>query len=161
MKIAVTYENGQVFGHFGHCRQFLVAEVENGQVIRSEVVPVLGSGHSALAGFLHGLGAEKLICGGIGAGARTALAQAGIELYPGVSGDALAAVQQLAAGNLAFDPDTTCNHHHEAASMTAVSTPAADITRANAGKRIRCREVLSRARRWLWRAVSRQVLIRR
>ena len=113
MKIAVTYENGQVFGHFGHCRQFLVAEVENGQVIRSEVVPVLGSGHSALAGFLHGLGAEKLICGGIGAGARTALAQAGIELYPGVSGDALAAVQQLAAGNLAFDPDTTCNHHHE------------------------------------------------
>ena len=54
-----------------------------------------------------------LICGGIGAGARTALAQAGIELYPGVSGDALAAVQQLAAGNLAFDPDTTCNHHHE------------------------------------------------
>lgn len=113
MKIAVTYENGQVFGHFGHCRQFLVAEVENGQVIRSEVVPVLGSGHSALAGFLHGLGAEKLICGGIGAGARTALAQAGIELYPGVSGDALVAVQQLAAGNLTFDPDTTCSHHHE------------------------------------------------
>lgn len=113
MKIAVTYENGQVFGHFGHCRQFLVAEVENGQVIRSEVVPVLGSGHSALAGFLHSLGAEKLICGGIGAGARTALAQAGIELYPGVSGDALVAVQQLAAGSLTFDPDTTCNHHHE------------------------------------------------
>lgn len=90
MKIAVTYENGQVFGHFGHCWQFLVAEVENGQVIRSEVVPVLGSGHSALAGFLHGLGAEKLICGGIGAGARTALAQAGIELYPGDIRDALA-----------------------------------------------------------------------
>ena len=46
MKIAATYENGQVFGHFGHCRQFLVAEVENGQVTHSEVVPVLGSGHS-------------------------------------------------------------------------------------------------------------------
>lgn len=139
MKIAVTYENGQVFGHFGHCRQFLVAEVENGQVIRSEVVPVLGSGHSALAGFLHGLGAEKLICGGIGAGARTALAQAGIELYPGVSGDALAAVQQLAAGNLAFDRTPpaiiTMRKAIPAASMTAVSTPAAGITRANAGKR--------------------------
>ena len=113
MKIAVTYENGQVFGHFGHCRQFLVAEVENGQVIRSEVVPVLGSGHSALAGFLHGLGAENLICGGIGAGARTALAQAGIELYPGVSGDALAAGKQLPAAKLAFEPDTTSNPHHD------------------------------------------------
>lgn len=113
MKIAATYENGQVFGHFGHCRQFLVAEVENGQVTQSEVVPVLGSGHSALADFLHGLGVEKLVCGGIGAGARVALAQAGIELFPGVSGDALVAVAQLAAGTLAFDPNTTCDHHHE------------------------------------------------
>lgn len=113
MKIAATYESGQVFGHFGHCRQFLVAEVENGQVTQSEVVPVLGSGHSALADFLRGLGVEKLVCGGIGAGARVALAQAGIELFPGVSGDALAAVAQLAAGTLAFDPNTTCDHHHE------------------------------------------------
>ena len=113
MKIAATYESGQVFGHFGHCRQFLVAEVENGQVTQSEVVPVLGSGHSALADFLRGLGVEKLVCGGIGAGARVALAQAGIELFPGVSGDALAAVVQLAAGTLAFDPNTTCDHHHE------------------------------------------------
>ncbi len=113
MKIAATYENGQVFGHFGHCRQFLVAEVENGQVTHSEVVPVLDSGHSALADFLRGLGVEKLVCGGIGAGARVALAQAGIELFPGVSGDALAAVAQLAAGTLAFDPNTTCDHHHE------------------------------------------------
>lgn len=139
MKIAVTYENGQVFGHFGHCRQFLVAEVENGQVIRSEVVPVLGSGHSALAGFLHGLGAEKLICGGIGAGARTALAQAGIELYPGVSGDAW---QQYSSWLPETWPLTrtppaiiTMRKAIPAASMTAVSTPAAGITRANAGKR--------------------------
>lgn len=113
MKIAVTYENGQVFGHFGHCRQFLVAEVENGQVIRSEVVPVLGSGHSALAGFLHGLGAEKLICGGIGRRRPHRSGSGWNRALSRVSGDALAAVQQLAAGNLAFDPDTTCNHHHE------------------------------------------------
>ena len=113
MKIAVTYENGQVFGHFGHCRQFLVAEVENGQVIRSEVVPVLGSGHSALAGFLHGLGAEKLICGGIGGGAKTALAQAGVTLYGGVSGSADQAVTDLLAGKLTFNPDVMCSHHGE------------------------------------------------
>ena len=162
MKIAVTYENGQVFGHFGHCRQFLVAEVENGQVIRSEVVPVLGSGHSALAGFLHGLGAEKLICGGIGAGARTALAQAGIELYPATPW------QQYSSWLPETWPLTrtppaiiTMRKAIPAASMTAVSTPAAGITRANAGKRIRCREALTRVRRWLWRAVPRQVLIRR
>ena len=112
MKIAVTYENGQVFGHFGHCRQFLVAEVENGQVIRSEVVPVLGSGHSALAGFLHGLGAEKLICGGIGAPAKQMLLDQGIQVVSGASGDIDAAVQAFLDGTLKDSVLPTCTHHH-------------------------------------------------
>ena len=38
MKIAVTYENGNVFQHFGHTRQFKLYEVENG-AIRSETHP--------------------------------------------------------------------------------------------------------------------------
>ena len=52
------------------------------------------------------------ICGGIGAGARQALAQAGIRLFPGVQGPADEAVQALLAGTLAYDPDTVCAHHH-------------------------------------------------
>ena len=112
-KIAVTYENGEVFQHFGHTKEFKFYTVEDKKIVDSEIVPTMGSGHSMLADFLLLNGVTVLICGGIGAGARTALAQAGIELYPGVSGDALAAVQQLAAGSLTFDPDTTCNHHHE------------------------------------------------
>ena len=55
---------------------------------------------------------DVLICGGIGGGARTALAEAGIQLYPGVSGDADSKVSDLLAGKLAFDPDTQCSHHH-------------------------------------------------
>ena len=55
---------------------------------------------------------DTLICGGIGGGARTALAEAGIQLYPGVSGDADSKVADLLAGKLAFDPDTQCSHHH-------------------------------------------------
>ena len=114
MKVAVTYdEEEMIFQHFGHTERFKLYDIENGEIVSSEVVDTAGTGHEALAEFLAKRGVQTLICGGIGAGARTALAQAGIELYPGVSGDALAAVQQLAAGNLAFDPDTTCNHHHE------------------------------------------------
>ncbi len=86
MKIAVTYENGEVFQHFGHCAQFAFYEVEDGKVLSGEVVSTEGSGHGALAGFLKENGADVLICGGIGAGARNALAEAGIELYPGVTG---------------------------------------------------------------------------
>ena len=100
MKIAVTYENGQVFQHFGHTEQFKLYEVEDGRVVSSQVVDTNGSGHGALAGFLQQAGVSALICGGIGGGARTALAEAGIVLYPGVSGNADAAVEALLAGSL-------------------------------------------------------------
>lgn len=110
-KIAVTYENGQVFGHFGHTEQFKIYTVEGSTVVSSEVVPTNGSGHGALAGFLQQRGVDTLICGGIGGGARTALAEAGIRLYPGAAGSADEAVQALLAGTLAYDPDTVCTHH--------------------------------------------------
>lgn len=112
MKIAVTYENGTVFQHFGHCENFKIYEVEANAVKTAEVVSAAGSGHGALAGFLKGHGVDALICGGIGGGARTALAEAGIELYPGVSGNADESVEALLAGTLEFDPDTMCSHHH-------------------------------------------------
>ncbi len=113
MKIAVTYENGQIFQHFGHCENFKFYTVENNQIQSSEVVNAAGSGHGALAGFLKNNGADTLICGGIGGGARVALADAGIKLYPGASGSADQAVAALLNGNLNYDPDTMCSHHHE------------------------------------------------
>lgn len=113
MKIAVTYENGQVFQRFGHCENFKIYEVEGETVKAAEVVSAVGSGHGALAGFLKEHGVDTLICGGIGAGARTALAEIGITLYPGVSGDADASVEALLKEELVFNPNTMCNHHHE------------------------------------------------
>lgn len=112
MKIAVTYENGAVFQHFGHCENFKIYEVEEEAVKASEVVSAVGSGHGALAGFLKKHDIDVLICGGIGGGARTALAEAGIKLYPGVSGNADESVAALLAGKLDFNPDTVCSHHH-------------------------------------------------
>lgn len=113
MKIAVTYANGEIFQHFGHCEAFKIYEVEDGKILSSQVVGTGGDGHEALAGFLLRQGAQVLICGGIGGGARVALAQAGIQLYPGASGDADKAVEELLAGTLAYDPDTMCSHHHD------------------------------------------------
>ena len=102
MKIAVTYENGTVFQHFGHTEQFKVYQVEDGRVTGTEILDTNGSGHGALAGFLQDAGVEALICGGLGMGARNALAQAGVTLYAGVTGDADAAVQALLANRLAY-----------------------------------------------------------
>lgn len=111
MKIAVTYENGQIFQHFGHSEQFKVYTVENGTITGSEVVDTNGSGHGALAGFLTNYQVDTLICGGIGGGAQMALAQAGIKFYGGVTGDADAAVQALLDGKLDYNPDVHCDHH--------------------------------------------------
>ena len=114
MKIAVTYENGEIFQHFGHTEQFKVYEVENGTVTNAEVIDTNGSGHGALAGFLVHHGVDTLICGGIGGGAQNALVQAGIRLYGGCSGNADDAVADLLAGSLGYNPNVRCNHHdHE------------------------------------------------
>lgn len=111
MRIAVTYENGMIFQHFGHTQQFKVYDVQDGKIISSEVVDTNGSGHGALAGVLSALNADALICGGIGGGAQMALAAAGIRLYGGVTGSADAAAQALVEGKLVFNPDVKCNHH--------------------------------------------------
>lgn len=112
MKIAVTYENEMIYQHFGHTAQFKVYDVQDGKVVSSQVVDTNGSGHGALACFLLGGGVDVLICGGIGGGAQMALAQAGIQLYGGVSGDADEAVEAFLAGDLAYNPNVQCNHHN-------------------------------------------------
>ena len=98
MKIAVTYENGQIFQHFGHTEKFKVYDVQDEKIVSAEVIDTNGKGHGALAGVLKDLNVDTLICGGIGGGAQAALAEAGIKLYGGVSGDADTAVNDLIKG---------------------------------------------------------------
>lgn len=113
MKIAVTYEAGEIFQHFGHTENFKFYDVEDGKVIDSKVVNTNGSGHGALATLLSENKVDVLICGGIGGGAQMALAEAGIKLYGGVSGKADAAVEAFLKEELAYNPDVKCNHHGE------------------------------------------------
>lgn len=111
MKVAVTYEAGMIFQHFGHTQQFKLYDVENGVVQGERIVDTQGSGHGALAGFLTAHGVDTLLCGGIGGGAQNALAAAGIKLYGGISGNADEAVRALLAGTLAYNPEVHCDHH--------------------------------------------------
>lgn len=114
MRIAVTYENGDIFQHFGHTEQFKFYDVEDGKVISAKVAGTNGSGHGALAGFLAANKVDVLICGGIGGGAQAALAEAGIKLFGGVQGNADDAVDAFLNNNLSFNPNVHCDHHdHE------------------------------------------------
>ena len=116
MRIAVPYDNGQVFQHFGHTSQMKLYDIQDGQIVQAQLADTTGSGHGALAGFLSDRDVDVLICGGIGGGAQTALAQAGIRLCGGVTGGADDAVRAFLTGTLDYDPDAHCDHqgreHH-------------------------------------------------
>ena len=111
MRIAVTYENGEVFQHFGHTESFKIYDVEDGRVISSQVISSNGSGHGALASLLGEQQIDVLICGGIGGGAQAALAERGIELCSGASGSADQAVSAYLRGELTSS-GVNCDHHH-------------------------------------------------
>ena len=111
MRIAVTYENGEIFQHFGHTEQFKLYDIENNQVVKYQIVNTNGQGHGALAGFLTEADADVLICGGIGGGAQAALAEAGVELCSGAQGDVDAAVDAYLKGEL-VSTGVNCDHHH-------------------------------------------------
>ena len=113
MKIAVTYENGNVFPHFGHTERFKVYDIKDGKVAGTQVMDTNGSGHGAIVGMLSAWEVDTLICGGIGAGAQAALEEKGIRFYGGVSGSADEAVEALLAGKLTFDSNVHCDHHGE------------------------------------------------
>ncbi len=111
MRIAIPYENEQIFQHFGHTETFKFYDAENGKVNSTQIVGTNGNGHGALAEFLKENRVDVLICGGIGGGAKTALAQAGITLFGGVKGRADQAAEAFLEGTLQYDPHAHCQHH--------------------------------------------------
>lgn len=111
MRVAVTYDNGLVGQHFGKTEQFKLYDIEDGKIKTTQVVGTNGASHGALAGFLRSADVDTLICGGLGMGAVSALKEAGVNLFPGVTGDADEAVSHLLAGDLKYDPDASCHHH--------------------------------------------------
>lgn len=111
MRIAATYDNGNIFQHFGRTETFKVYEVEDGKVVSSRVIGSNGAGHGALAALLSEHTVDVLICGGIGGGAQNALAEQGIAICSGAQGDADAAVEAYLRGEL-VSAGTTCSHHH-------------------------------------------------
>ena len=111
MRIAATYENGNIFQHFGRTESFKVYEIEDGKVLSSKVITSGGIGHGALAGLLADNTIDVLICGGLGGGAMNALTAAGITVVAGAEGDADEAVDAYLRGEL-VSSGTNCDHHH-------------------------------------------------
>ena len=113
MKYAICAHEEQVFQHFGKCAGFKMVEIEEGKVVSSTDVSSNGNGHSALVEFLKEQGVQVLVCGGIGEGARNALAEKNIQLISGAKGHLDIIINKLTKGTLMDDPSGKCDHHHE------------------------------------------------
>lgn len=112
-RIAVPYENGNIFQHFGRTERFQVFDVKNDEVTVVTTINTNGSGHGALADILKKCKVDTLICGGIGDGAKRALDEAGIVFYGGVKGKSEKAVDDLLKQDLIFDMLVECEPHGE------------------------------------------------
>lgn len=114
MVIAVTYQDGMIFGHFGKSQEFKIYEIENGAVANSKVVDVSNiKGRDARTEYLKSLGSEVLICGGICEKAQAAVSACGIKIYAANSGSADEAVNKYLTGALTQVTGKVCDHHSE------------------------------------------------
>ena len=113
MKIAVTYADGKIFQHFGHAHCVKIYNIEENKVVNSEIINIEESGHAAIADILYSVGAQVLICGGIGGCAVSALNNYGIELYAGLQGSADEAVDVFLNGALAQVKTANCSHGNQ------------------------------------------------
>lgn len=111
MIVAVTYENGSVFQHFGHTKQLKIYIIEDKCIKEEKILEVDENGHGALVELLVSNKVDILICGGIGNGAKEGLKNANIKFYGGVSGNADIVVKDFINGNLQYDINAHCEHH--------------------------------------------------
>lgn len=112
MKIAVTYDKGNVFMHFGKTENFKVYEINDNKITNTYILNNKGITHCALIDLLKKDNIDILICGNLGYGAVTKLKDNNIKLYAGVSGSSDGAVDSYLAGTLNYDNDSVCEEEH-------------------------------------------------
>ncbi len=111
-KIAVASENDKVAGHFGHCMNFNIYEVENGKIVKHESIPNPGHRPGFLPNFLNDMGVNVIISGGMGAGAVEIFNEKGIEVITGASGNAINVSEEYLMGKLKSAGSICHEHQH-------------------------------------------------
>ncbi len=113
MKVAVACDGTQLSPHFGRCQRYLIADLKSPDITLVEWLESPGHEPGVLPELMRQKGVELVVAGGAGPRAQGLFAAAGIEFIPGVTGNALEALQALACGMLEAG-DSSCLHGQEA-----------------------------------------------
>lgn len=112
MKIAVASEGKTVAQHFGHCEGFHVFDVQEGKISVGAFYPNPGHKPGFLPNYLHDLGVNVIISGGMGGGAIAIFSEKGIQVVTGAMGDSEAAAHGFIAGTLTSTGSVCKDHQH-------------------------------------------------
>lgn len=112
MKIAVASEQEMVTGHFGHCSNFNIYDVEGLDIIKHVSIPNPGHKPGFLPRFLHEQGVNVIISGGMGGAAVQIFNDNNIEVVIGTRGSAKEAVEKYVAGELESTGSICHEHEH-------------------------------------------------
>ena len=100
MKIAISTDGDFVSAHFGRCPEFTILDIENGKVIKREVIENPGHHPGFLPKFLNERGVNCIIAGGMGMRAKELFSEAKIDSVMGVEGKVQDTIDKLLAGTL-------------------------------------------------------------
>ncbi len=112
MKIAVASEGDTVTEHFGYCENFNVFEIEDNKIISSESVLSPGHKPGLLPKFLHDLGVNVIISGGMGTGAIEIFNENSIQVITGAKGNAEDIVNKYLEGEIQISVEACREHGH-------------------------------------------------
>lgn len=113
MRIAIAYENGNVFQHFGKTKMFKIVDESKGVILGTSMLDADGAGHEALVGLLWKNCVDVIICGGIGGCAVNALNQVKIKTCAGQNGNVDEVVSKFLKGELAYTHVSYCLNKHD------------------------------------------------
>ncbi|MBE6895312.1 MAG: hypothetical protein E7483_06925 [Ruminococcaceae bacterium] len=108
-KIAVTYQDGQVYHHCCQAPQLKIYTIKSDVLSKIELVDVSSDNADTMANILKEHNIKVVICGTISEYLKNLLeTNLHMEVYNGVTGDADSAVVAYIAGTLDFEPNMHC-----------------------------------------------------
>lgn len=116
MVLAIAEDNKMIADHLGHCKGIHFYEIEEGKIVKDELIPCTGEGHEYMLSLLKEHKTNVLVCGKLGKPAIEALQKEKVEIFPILMGEVEEAAQEYLEGTLPQVPVEhllhACDHHN-------------------------------------------------
>ena len=107
---AVPVAGGKLCAHFGHCEQFALVETEDGKIKGTRMHTPPPHEPGVLPKWLHEMGSDVIIAGGMGARAQGLFEENGIKVIIGAPMDAPEALVNQYLSGVLVTGDNICDH---------------------------------------------------